>query len=162
MSVPHPVPGLIAALVGLWSVAPTLRYELNGTEVPLTVRHGSLARGDDDPRTLVVGDGAQYVGGVAQNIRRFEPAGVVDQVDVTCELRVWQGDTDAGAPQRVCELGFDVLDELERLVAVDATLGGAVGWARITRSAYRLDAETGTTAVIEFLVRADARRPEGA
>lgn len=161
MSVPHPTPRLIAALVALWSAAPELRYDIDGVTTALTVRHGALVRGDDDPRTLVVGDGAQYVGGVAQGTRSFDLAGVGDQVDVACELRVWIGDTDPDAAARVCEQGFGVLDELARALSRDVTLGGVVDWARITRSAYRLDAETGTTAVIEFLVRADVRRPEG-
>lgn len=160
MTSPHPVPAAIDALIALWRGAPTLAYDVNGTPVALRV-HDTVALEDlDEPRALVVATGAQGAAGGVQATTGFGLADRAYEFEVACELHVWSGDTDP-APLRT--QAFAVLDELARLLAVRRDLGGVADWARMTRSTYTpMHDSTGTKALIEFTVRVDARRFEGA
>lgn len=160
MTSPHPVPATIDALLALWRGAPSLAYDVDGTPVALRVDDTVALEDFDEPRWLVVGTGAQGAAGGVQATTGFGLADRAYELEVVSELHVWSGATD---PAAVRSQAFAVLDELARLLALTPDLGGVVEWARVSRSTYTpMHDGAGTKALIEFTVRVDARRFEGA
>lgn len=152
----HPIEAAIAGLVAVWGSAPELLYDVDGVHTQLEVVDDPFI-GEGNPRRLLyIGTSAEYLPGGTQASAGYDLAGQRVQVEVTCELRVWSGSTDA-ASDRVQAL--DVVVVLERLLARDPALGGGVDWARVVRTTYEPgQTEDGALAVVEITVRADATR----
>lgn len=149
----HPVPETIDALLALWRAEP----ELGGGKV--RVDDGPPVDGIDVGDALGVGLGVQDATG-SQVATSYGYGSREHGFDVTCVAQSWSGDTDLAAVRtRV----YEMLGAAQRALDLFRDLGGVVDWARVTRHTYRgTRDEAGALALIEFTVRVDAHRDEGA
>lgn len=170
MTLAHPIPATIDALVALWSAHPDLAYlDERGRRRRLEVTDGPPLTGSDEPRYLIVGIGSQtfastgspFAGAQAAESRAgFGHGGRrTIPVEVACQLAVWTGDTGMAVVRDTAFAAFEVLGAT---LAADRTLGGAADWARILRANYQPgQSESGAVALIDFAVQAEATRFEG-
>ncbi|MDN5853517.1 MAG: hypothetical protein L0K86_11860 [Actinomycetia bacterium] len=143
------IDGLVAVCTGgAWALA----YVWEGQTRQLEVVDGPLLAGTDQPRVLAVGSAAQFVSGAGRGQERPGFGGRVEhQVDVSCQLEVWSGDTSMAAARAGAA---ETLGAFRRLLVAHPDLDGAVGWARLVGSVYRpLQTEQGAAVQIDLVVR---------
>lgn len=148
---------VIRALVAAWELDPALTYDQDGETVHVHVVDGPLIEDTDARQVLLVGTATSAAPGGAQGQQRPGYGGrVTHRIDVACQLAVWSGDVDMGA---VRDAGFAALQACERTLAAAPNVGGAVDWARVTRSTYQpAQTDGGAGALIDFTVQVEATR----
>ena len=157
-----PIPAALDALIGLIASEPDHNGLLVGTAPGLEgvqIFDGPVLSGVDSD-ALGLGISIEDVSAASGEERPGFGDRRTESHDITGLVQSSTGGVDIGTPRA---RAYELLDALRAVLVANRDVGGTCDWARLVRSTYRpVQVADGCLVLIEFAIRVDATRFEGA